>query len=522
MMFGLAIVPFVVLAGLAIDFGRALHVRARLEHAIDAAGLAVGAAQGLTQEEAQELGSKFFAANYPDEVLGTPYDVTVTLYDQSVTVSAKASVNTTLLGIIGRDSIDVAREVEIERDGQDLELVMVLDNTGSMGGSKIAALRDAADMATEILFDNAAGRPDGLKIGLVPFSSAVNVGTGFERAWWMDANGDSPIHSYPLYFNKKVNRWDLFDALREDWDGCVEARPEPFDLNDTPPNLGDPQTLFVPYFAPDEPGDRGSDDSGYSNSYLSDENWSDYRDSSDYDVGYNYEFSMGQAASMIDGLAEGEGLIYRSSSAAKQANVDKYFSGRTPRRGGPNDGCTARPITPMTDNESAIRAEVGNMIASGTTNIPNGIAWGLRVLSPEVPFSEGRSWNDDKLVKAMIVLTDGDNYINTRSNHNDSAYTSYGYVSEGRFGVVSSSQNTVVSAMNDKTEEVCDIAKGLGARMYTITFQVSSSTTRNMMKSCASTDQDGKALYWDSPSNAALEDAFKEIAKDLTQLRLKR
>jgi Flp pilus assembly protein TadG len=522
MMFALAIIPFVVIAGLAVDFGRALHVRARLEHALDAAGLAVGAAQGLTQDEAQALGEDFFAANYPESALGAPYELTVTQGEESVVVSARAKVETTLLAIIGKDEIDVGREVEIERDGQDLELVMVLDNTGSMSGSKIDSLRDAADSAAEILFDNAAGREDGLKIGLVPFSSTVNVGTSHERAWWMDADGESPLHSYPLYFNKKVNRWDLFDALREPWAGCVEARPEPYDLDDTAPDPANPETLFVPYFAPDEPGGRGDDDSGYSNSYISDGDWSDYRDYYSYDVGSNYEFTMNEAEAMIDGLEEGEGLVYRDREGAKQANADKYFQGETPRYGGPNDGCSARPITPMTDNESGIRDEIGNMIASGNTNIHNAIAWGVRVLSPGEPFTEGRPWGDDKLVKALIILTDGDNVVRTRSNHNKSDYNAYGYIEEGRFGVVSTSSSTMEDRMDDKTAEVCEIAKDLGTRVYTITFQVSSSSTRSLMENCASKDDDGKALYWNSPSSADLESAFREIAKDLTQLRLKR
>ena len=36
------------------------------------------------------------------------------------------------------------------------------------------------------------------------------------------------------------------------WQGCVEARPYPYNVNDTPRVLDGPATLFVPMFAPDE------------------------------------------------------------------------------------------------------------------------------------------------------------------------------------------------------------------------------------------------------------------------------
>ena len=64
----------------------------------------------------------------------------------------------------------------------------------------------------------------------------------------------------------------------------------------------------------------------------------------------------------------------------------------------------------------------------------------------------------------------------------------------------------------------CNYAKAQGIRVYTITFQVNSSSTRDMMRSCASSD----SLYFDSPSTSALRDTFEMIAGDLANLRLAR
>lgn len=158
------------------------------------------------------------------------------------------------------------------------------------------------------------------------------------------------------------------------------------------------------------------------------------------------------------------------------------------------------------------------MIASGTTNIPIGISWGVRVLSPGMPFTEGVSYDEEGTIKAMVVLTDGENYLDGRNNPNYSHYSGYGYMRDGRLGIQTSSDSTIRNALNDRTEAACEYAKSLGIRVYTITFQVNSSSTRDMMRDCAT----HPTLYFDSPSDDALRSAFEMIAGDLTNLRLSR
>ena len=158
------------------------------------------------------------------------------------------------------------------------------------------------------------------------------------------------------------------------------------------------------------------------------------------------------------------------------------------------------------------------MDASGSTNIANGIGWGTRVISPGMPFTEGVAYSDSEYVKAMVILTDGENWYNGDGHYYRSDYSAYGYSRFGRLGTTTSSDSGLRNALNDRTEAACDYAKSQGIRVYTITFQVSSSSTRQMMEDCAS----HPSLYFDSPSNAALQDAFQLIAGDLTNLRLSR
>jgi hypothetical protein len=410
---------------------------------------------------------------------------------------------------------------------------MVLDNTGSMSGSKITALKTAATAATEIIFNAGGSEPDAVKIGLVPFAATVNVGTGFDRAWWMDANAQSPAHHHSHTWNADINRWDLFDELNVDWAGCVESRAEPHDMEDTPPALGNPSTLFVPYFAADVPGNRNNNwDNSYADadSWLSDGQWSRAVNPNNSGL---ISLLLGTLSGTLrnllgDGLASslglGEGDYYNSEEAARQAYVGKYYESDNVYGDGPNRGCIGQPIFPLSTNESAILDEIDDMVASGNTNVPNGIAWGIRVLSPSQPYAQGVAYGTDDMVKAMIVLTDGENVMSGASNPNRSTYNTYGFIAEGRFGTNSNSSNTLANRLDDKTEDVCDYAKDdpRNIRIYTITFQVNDSSTRELMEDCASTREDGTPLYWNSPSTADLNEAFQAIARDLVDLRLSR
>ena len=493
--FGLTVIPFLVMAGYGLDMGRAIVVRERLSHALDAAILAVGAAPYLNDEEAQELGEQFFAANFGDTIMGSAYDITVTIEEEEVFMSARADVPTTLLALINQDFIEVYQEAGAVRGGIDLELVMVLDNTGSMSGSKITTLRNAAEDAVEILFNSGGSDPEAVKVALVPFAATVNVGSAFERAWWLDAEAASPLHAPAHNFSEPVNRWDLFDELEVDWGGCVETRAAPHDIEDTTPTLGDPETLFVPYFQPDVPGDKGDARSGYSNdhSWLSDGDWEDLYDADN---------------------------AYDTENEARQANVEKYYAGQTPKWDGPNQQCIDQAIVPLTTDEETLIEEIQDMEANGYTNIPNAAAWGIRVLSPTMPFDQGRSYEDEELLKAMIILTDGDNVLDGQNNHNYSVYSSFGYVAEGRLGSNTYSDSTLTDRLDDKLEDTCEYARGLGIRVYTITFKVSGSDTRTLMEECASKGDSGDPLYWDSPSTSELNNAFRAIARDLVDLRL--
>ena len=110
----------------------------------------------------------------------------------TVLASANMTVQTYVLGVMGLDYFPVAVTSNVRLPNGKVEVVMVLDNSGSMGGSKLTALKDAANSLTDILYASTT-IPDYVKIGVVPFAASVNVGTGYSNASWMDTTGQSSI-----------------------------------------------------------------------------------------------------------------------------------------------------------------------------------------------------------------------------------------------------------------------------------------------------------------------------------------
>lgn len=483
MIFALSLLPLSAAAGAAIDLNRAFIVQQRLERALDAAGLAVGASPAATIEQMQAMAQSFFDANYNENELGVPGELMLTPGDGRMTLAATAELPTTVMKIVGFDSLTVGSEIEVIRESKALEIAMVLDNTGSMAwNGKIGALRTASEDLVSILFGD-QDNPELLRMSLVPFVTAVNIkADGFDIKW-MDEDGESEYHGEN--FDKKkgpTNHFELFAGIgNAEWKGCVEMRPEPYDTLDTAPTSSNPDTLFVPYFWPDEPDTERNAHNNYANDRKGGKKKSRQKYSPKY-IGYN-------------------------------VSVDETPSSTT----GPNKSC-ARPLVPLTNSKSTILNEVRAMEPwyNSGTNIAEGLAWGWRVLSPGAPFTEGSSFNDPDVQKALILLTDGNNEIVSQSTFNKSDYTSFGYIGKKRLGTNKISNARKI--IDEKVAEMCGRVKDEGVRIYTITFQLSSPSLQEIFEECATEPE----LYFDSPSNEELREAFQAIAYDLSNLRLAR
>jgi Flp pilus assembly protein TadG len=193
---------------------------------------------------------------------------------------------------------------------------------------------------------------------------------------------------------------------------------------------------------------------------------------------------------------------------------------------GPNLGCPTA-ITPLTNVKATLTAAINAQEAwsRGGTLSDVGMAWGLRVLSPEPPFTEGLPWGTPKWSKAVILMTDGDNQFyklpstaggNKANSAVNSDYSAYGRLDElGRIGTTNAT--TAKTTINTRLTSVCNAMKAKNIIVYTVTFTSGiNQATKDIYKNCA-TDA---SKYFDSPSQDELKSAFRAIATSLSNLRV--
>jgi Flp pilus assembly protein TadG len=599
-LFAVAMVPIMGGLALAIDFAEMNRQRQATLNALDAAGLATARriAEGVSDPEALAYANEFFEANLGSvkrrdttlNVVLPSSGIGGSILKMSATLNYKPYFYPTFLMLLGqKDSgttIDFSAQSVI-RLKNTLEVALVLDNSGSMnelgfGSSKVRfeLLKEAAKQLVDAMAAQGTAMKQLTKpvqFGLVPFAASVNVGSQYATASWMDTTGISPVHhenfGWPISLGADkaikydkmhirkvgdgwpaaergeiVTRLTLLNAIKRytnssqtrtapvfGWDGCVEARSYPYNINDAKPSAssndfntidGDPATLFVPMFAPDEAGEAwttGSITSMDLNRYNAPNSWwNDY----------------------LDG----------GVPTSRQANMRKYFQIRpfgttTPSGRGPNYSCTTRPITPLTDVTTSaglnkVKSALDDMVANGATNVPEGMAWGWRVLSSSEPFTEGRKENERGNDKVVIVLTDGANTYYTPGSlgkgdaaANKSTYAAHAYMSRQRLYTGTSVSQSIYTnanytkAMNEQFAALCDNAKGSSLVVMTVALDLSMADPAekaqiDALEKCSSDsrfrkDAEGKPekLFWNT-TGGNLEETFKKIADELSNLRI--
>ncbi len=403
-------------------------------------------------------------------------------------------------------------------------------------------------------------------------SSNVQLPSGFDweslktayqdgRRWWyadtnygsvsVSAATDRPLTRFTLYENMTMSsghyeescdwvwsrrrgwQWRCNDVWVQDysgpgvWRGCVETRPYPYNVNGAEAVQSDWKSLYVPMFPPDE-----KDSSSSSNSYISD--------------------------------------LMTDSNSERQKNVVKYFGASvTASPGNKTDySCTIPTLLPIQETSTAagrqkVLDKIDELVASGATNIVQGMEWGWNSLVPKQPLLGARSLTERGNDKYIIVLTDGENTYYTPgslgyndNNNNKSIYGAYGYTgvkfdggSRSRLFMDSTttatndgfSNSNYGVAMNFHMRKLCDNIKTEianpddpsdpfpGVKIMMIALDLSATQQNNMlpdMRYCASPTPEGMELesgetkmIWNITSGDA-EEAVDEIIRLLSNLRL--
>ncbi|BCM18452.1 pilus assembly protein [Mesorhizobium sp. J8] len=509
----------------ATDVSTLMRAKSNLQNALDAANLA-SSHLGDAEVTRADAFNRYFQANIAshDELSNAKATLTV---DRGVNfvktrATASADVNLNFSFLFGAEKHISVDASAVESNNQ-LEVVLVLDNTGSMAGARIGALRTATKSLLDYL--EAAKSPTrSVRASLVPFVTAVNVnGPEFDPSW-IDMDGKSSTNgvNFPVVDGKRPNHMALFRQLGQKggwndtgWKGCVEARPGALNISDTPPDPSRPDTLFVPYFAPDDPdvakkpsASYGNSSTGYNNSYLDDsinKNWLN-RNILGIDL-------SGLLTGALNALLSADLNTIAKYVASTNTLITETGSTITI---GPNRACPT-PIIPLTDDFNKLRLAASQMSewnGSGT-NVSEGLSWGQRVLSPQPPYTDAAPYKTAGVTKVVMLLTDGENVVYGASNTpQKSDYTSYGYLASGRFG--SSNQTTAARNVDGWTKDVCTQLKNQGVQIYTMVLQADTAANRSLYSACASDPSD----YYAVEDPAKLPNVFQTIANKFSRLQL--
>lgn len=453
----LAIIPLIGFIGIGTDTARAYMVKSRLSSALDAAGLAGGKSFYSDTRDADM--AMFFNANFPAgymqaTVSGPTFEVDEA--NEKIQLSASAVVPMTFMRLFGFNDVTVSAASEITRQQIMLDLVLSIDMSGSMGSStgtttRIAAARTAATTLVNILFGNDATK-DLLQIGLVPWNSKVNVtlndvtydsAATTSQAVTAFINPVTGASQSTVYFanNSPV---PLLSPPPADWKGGVFAR-----FIDDDDDTTDADILETPTTT------SGAD-------------WPAWE-------------PIGPEGEPVDGWA--------------RCTMSVSYSECTPT--------LDHGITPLQNAKKPILDAIDALQSpTGNTDIPQGLGWAWRVLTPDSPFTEADPDPEYRRQQAIVLLTDGENYGGSGDGY------------KGVFGIGS----TARPDMDDRLKKLAANVKAAGVIIYVIQFANDGTTLQDLLKGVASGPD--APYYHYAPDADTLQDVFHEIANHLSELRL--
>ncbi|MFA7579435.1 pilus assembly protein [Castellaniella sp.] len=409
----------------AMDMVRHNVAQTRLQNALDTAVISAGRKladfdPGKPAEHQAWLDDayNYFRANMPAEYLGMaiPREALEIEYledkapgsairtAQRIRMSVAGDLPLLSTGYFKQTAWPVGASNEARRKVRnDLELVLALDNSGSMDdsagskmGTRMAVLKSSTqDLIQTVMEAAAAGAADydedddevrGAFIGLVPFNDVVNVGNvATARSAWMAGW----LGRYP----------DQQNYIATNWPGCiVEPAGNWSDSNRLPPEALTPLAGFQPLV------------SVYARAYTG----------SDLGLGNNQRL-----VARADYPDAGVGFL-APASASKDRRVTANFvpsaSNIQTRFTLEPQYCTRSKVrffvgTEEEQKNKSLSNAVAAMQSYGGTNVGMGLLWAWRMLDPAWRGADSgwghaglpRDYETDKLNKVIVLLSDGDN-----------------------------------------------------------------------------------------------------------------
>ncbi len=231
-----AIAPLLAITGSAVDIGRGYVTESRLQQACDAGVLAARKTLGSDLppsskllDEVRTVGNDFFDLNFPDERYGTESRSFVMTLEEDFAISGRASVilPTAIMRIFGKETIDVGVACQSRMNFTNLDVMMVLDVTGSMRNTNDGDSMPRIDVMRSVIKEfhgnlEASKAPDTrVRYGFVPYSTNVNIGSLLQNDWvvddWTYQSRELSATTSTLGTRTYTTNWATVSGARSSW-----------------------------------------------------------------------------------------------------------------------------------------------------------------------------------------------------------------------------------------------------------------------------------------------------------------
>jgi Flp pilus assembly protein TadG len=444
-------VPFVLIAvGSALDTARITREYTTFNAAVDSATVALatdtrastmfGPVSQTNLAALTELAKKYIATNYsPDHAFDGNVSVALQITGTKINVDADLEFPTTLMKLVGVDTVSMSAHSQVELAARPVEVVMVLDSTTSLGSGGLSDVKTAAKgLLTKLYGDTSVNYSKYIRVGVVPFAAVTKhtPASAISGEWF-----DPRLVPGANLAAKKAY------LTSSNWNGCLGARPR-HSTNDA-----------LDYLSNDAAPTTTIDDSKFPPLYL------------------------------------------QSNSAVPY--VDNRGRPRTRDDREPGCATIARTVS-LTYNRASVVSGIDAMALTSNTNISEGIAWGMRVISPGSPYTsvsetgvgdpnQTAPYNDVKWQKVVVLMSDGENtYATPRAD-----------------GVTPS---LTAAQMDADTLKSCTRLKTEGVLVYTAGFRIDSA----LLKECAS--QPSSKYYKYAATTSDLTSFFNNIGQTINKM----
>ncbi|MCB2065419.1 MAG: VWA domain-containing protein [Erythrobacter sp.] len=194
--------PLLALVGGGVDMGRGYLAQSRLQQACDAGVLAARhrlgssvAVDGVVPSNVAATGQRFFNVNFRDGAYGTENRQFEMTLESNYAISGQASVDvpTTIMQVFGYSTMPVEVSCESILNFSDLDVMMVVDVTGSMRWANPGDTLSRLDSVKQVIrnfhaqIESAKAPGTEIRYGFVPYATNVNVGGLLQDDWMVDS-----------------------------------------------------------------------------------------------------------------------------------------------------------------------------------------------------------------------------------------------------------------------------------------------------------------------------------------------